>query len=121
MPPSGPEVSDLAPLAAGAAVLITGAGVTGRAVLAALAPLGVRATLCDDDSAALRPFAEGGIAVVDPARAMADIGTYALVVTSPGFPPSAPVLAAAAAADVPIWGDVELAWRLDRAEVFGPP
>ena len=43
------------------------------------------------------------------------IADYALVVTSPGFPPTTPLLAAAAAAGVPIWGDVELAWRLDRA------
>ena len=43
------------------------------------------------------------------------------MVTSPGFPPTAPVLAAAAAAGVPIWGDVELAWRLDQAGRFGPP
>jgi UDP-N-acetylmuramoylalanine--D-glutamate ligase len=30
-------------------------------------------------------------------------------------------LAAAAAAGVPIWGDVELAWRLDAAGHYGPP
>ncbi|MBA3619823.1 MAG: UDP-N-acetylmuramoyl-L-alanine--D-glutamate ligase [Acidothermales bacterium] len=35
-----------------------------------------------------------------------------LVVTSPGFPPRAPLPQAAAAAGVPVWGDVELAWRL---------
>ena len=35
-----------------------------------------------------------------------------LVVTSPGFSPSHPALAEAAAAGVPIWGDVELAWRV---------
>ncbi|WP_264000633.1 Mur ligase family protein, partial [Mycolicibacillus trivialis] len=37
------------------------------------------------------------------------------------LPPSAPVLVAAAAAGVPVWGDVELAWRLDTAGVYGPP
>ncbi len=110
-----------APLIAGAPVLVTGAGITGRAVLAVLAPLGVAATLCDDNVEALRSYADEGVAVVDPAGAVAAIGDYALVVTSPGFPPSAPVLAAAAAAGVPIWGDVELAWRLDAAGCFGPP
>ncbi|WP_066301285.1 UDP-N-acetylmuramoyl-L-alanine--D-glutamate ligase [Arthrobacter luteolus] len=35
-----------------------------------------------------------------------------LVVTSPGFSPAHPVLAEAAAAGVPVWGDVELAWRV---------
>ncbi len=43
------------------------------------------------------------------------------MVTSPGFQPTTPVLAAAAAAGVPIWGDVELAWRLDAAGHYGPP
>jgi UDP-N-acetylmuramoylalanine--D-glutamate ligase len=35
-----------------------------------------------------------------------------LVVTSPGVPPSAPALAAAYSAGIPVWGEVELAWRL---------
>ncbi|MBA3310087.1 MAG: UDP-N-acetylmuramoyl-L-alanine--D-glutamate ligase, partial [Nocardioidaceae bacterium] len=35
-----------------------------------------------------------------------------LLVTSPGWRPVAPIFAAAAARGVPVWGDVELAWRL---------
>lgn len=35
-----------------------------------------------------------------------------LVVTSPGWRPTAPLLAQAAARGVPIWGEVELAWRM---------
>ena len=35
-----------------------------------------------------------------------------LVVTSPGWWPTAPLLVAAEAAGVPVWGEVELAWRL---------
>ena len=35
-----------------------------------------------------------------------------LVVTSPGWQPTSPLFAAAAEAGVPVWGDVELAWRL---------
>jgi UDP-N-acetylmuramoylalanine--D-glutamate ligase len=114
-------MTGLPELAPDTEVLVTGAGVTGRAVLAALAPLGVRATLCDDDPAALQRHADAGVPVVDPAAAAAAISDYALVVTSPGFPPTAPVLAAAAAAGIPIWGDVELAWRLDVAGHYGPP
>ncbi|WP_438494699.1 Mur ligase family protein, partial [Streptomyces asiaticus] len=53
--------------------------------------------------------------------AMPAIAEYTLVVTSPGFPPTSAVLAAAAEAGVPIWGDVELAWRLDAAGRYGPP
>ncbi|ADB31950.1 UDP-N-acetylmuramoylalanine/D-glutamate ligase [Kribbella flavida DSM 17836] len=35
-----------------------------------------------------------------------------VVVTSPGIPPHAPLLAAAAERDVPVWSEIELAWRL---------
>ncbi|MGH3563664.1 MAG: UDP-N-acetylmuramoyl-L-alanine--D-glutamate ligase, partial [Mycobacterium sp.] len=115
------DLAGVTPLAPGAPVLVAGAGVTGRAVLAALQPLGVALTLCDDDPAVLRPHADAGVATVSPATAAPHIAEYVLVITSPGFPPSAPVLVAAAGAGVPIWGDVELAWRLDAAGHYGPP
>jgi UDP-N-acetylmuramoylalanine--D-glutamate ligase len=38
-----------------------------------------------------------------------------VVVTSPGWRPDQPVLAAAAAAGIPVWGEVELAWRMRPA------
>ncbi|AEF35741.1 UDP-N-acetylmuramoylalanine-D-glutamate ligase MurD [Mycolicibacter sinensis] len=106
-------------LSSGARVLVAGAGVTGRAVLNALAPLGLDLTLCDDDPAALR--AHTGVTTCSPAQAGSQIADYTLVVTSPGFAPTTPVLAAAAEAGVPIWGDVELAWQLDAAGRYGPP
>ena len=105
----------------GAPVLVAGGGVTGRAVLAALTRYGAAPTLCDDDAVILRKYAEGGVATVSMSTATQQISDYALVVTSPGFSPDAPVLAAASAAAVPIWGDVELAWRLDAAGHYGPP
>jgi UDP-N-acetylmuramoylalanine--D-glutamate ligase len=114
-------VAGLQPLTLGAPVLVAGARVTGRAILGALNRFGAAVTLCDDDPAMLRPYAESGVLTVEPATAVAQIAEYALVVTSPGFRPWAPVLAAAAAAGIPIWGDVELAWRLDAAGQYGPP
>jgi UDP-N-acetylmuramoylalanine--D-glutamate ligase len=114
-----PDVLD--PLAPGAPVLVAGGGVTGRAVLAALTRYGADATLCDDDPATLRKYAESAVATVSMSTATQQISDYALVVTSPGFSPTTPVLAAASAAAVPIWGDVELAWRLDAAGYYGPP
>jgi UDP-N-acetylmuramoylalanine--D-glutamate ligase len=113
-------MTDLAPLVPGARVLVTGAGITGRSVSAVLEPTGVRLTICDDDPKALQRLITPAT-VVTTADAQARITDYALVVTSPGFAPTTPVLAAAAAAGVPIWGDVELAWRLDQAAWFGPP
>ena len=57
----------LGPLRAGARVLVAGAGVTGRSVLAVLAPLDVRAELTDDNAAALRAAADRGVAVLTAA------------------------------------------------------
>ncbi|KZS74297.1 UDP-N-acetylmuramoylalanine--D-glutamate ligase [Mycobacterium kansasii] len=111
----------LGPLVPGAPVLIAGGRVTGRAVLAALTRFGATPTVCDDDPVMLQPYSDGGVATVEPSVAVSQIAEYALVVTSPGFQPTTPVLAAAAAAGVPIWGDVELAWRLDAAGRYGPP
>ncbi|WP_116376151.1 UDP-N-acetylmuramoyl-L-alanine--D-glutamate ligase [Mycobacterium sp. MFM001] len=96
----------------GTSVLVTGGGITGQSVLTALRELGATATLCDDDPA---------VATLSPSAAAERIADFALVVTSPGFKPTAPVLVAAAAAGVPIWGDVELAWRLDTSGRYGPP
>jgi UDP-N-acetylmuramoylalanine--D-glutamate ligase len=110
----------VAPLTPGTRVLVTGAGITGRSVSAALEPTGVRLTICDDDPLALQRLITPAT-VVTTDEAVDRIADYALVVTSPGFAPTTPVLAAAAAAGVPIWGDVELAWRLDQAGWFGTP
>jgi len=114
-------MSALDPLAPGAPVLVAGGGVTGKALLAALTRFGAAPTLCDDDPATLRAYAESGVATASTQTAIDRIGDYALVVTSPGFAPTTPLLVAAAAAGVPIWGDVELAWRLDAAGHYGPP
>ncbi|MGD1111172.1 MAG: UDP-N-acetylmuramoyl-L-alanine--D-glutamate ligase, partial [Mycobacterium sp.] len=116
-----PDVTGLEPLVAGAPVLVAGARVTGRAILAALSRFGAAATLCDDDPAMLRPYTEGGVPTVTMSAAVTQIAEYALVVTSPGFLSWAPVVAAAGAGGVRIWGDVVLAWRLDAGGHYGPP
>ncbi|MEL0147307.1 MAG: Mur ligase family protein, partial [Actinomycetota bacterium] len=43
-----------------------------------------------------------------------------LVVVSPGIRPSAPVLAPALAREIPVWGELELAWRLRRGPSDAP-
>ena len=43
-----------------------------------------------------------------------------VVVTSPGWSPSAPLLTQAAERGVPVWGEVELAWRLRDPEHAAP-
>ena len=96
-------MSGLEALAPGAPVLVAGGGVTGKAVLAALTRFGAAPTLCDDDPGRLRDYADAGAATASTSTAIEQISSYALVVTSPGFAPTTPLLVAAAAAGVPIW------------------
>jgi UDP-N-acetylmuramoylalanine--D-glutamate ligase len=114
---SRPLVPDV--LTPGTRLLIAGAGITGRAVLAAVRPFDVHVTVCDDNPSALTQFTEAER--MSPGDAADRITGFDLVIASPGFAPTAPLMAAAATAGVPIWGDVELAWRLDASGRFGPP
>ncbi|QDQ99300.1 UDP-N-acetylmuramoyl-L-alanine--D-glutamate ligase [Tomitella fengzijianii] len=98
---------------AGRSVLVAGAGVSGRSAARALNALGASVTLVDDGA-----VAEPG--VHSAADAAAAVSGHALVVTSPGWRPGNALAAAAESAGVPVWGDVELAWRCDRAQVYGP-
>ncbi len=43
-----------------------------------------------------------------------------ILVTSPGFRPDAPLLAQARARGIPVWGEVELAWRLRDRDHAAP-
>ena len=107
------------PLVSGARVLVTGAGITGRAIVGALSSWDLDLRVCDDNVATLESMT--GVDTITVADAIRRAAEFDLVVTSPGFAPTTPVLAAAATAGVPIWGDVELAWRLDAAGHYGPP
>ncbi|MCS3782224.1 UDP-N-acetylmuramoyl-L-alanine--D-glutamate ligase [Tsukamurella ocularis] len=105
----------------GAHVLVAGGGVTGPAVARALLRLGATVTVADG-----KPAAREKIAGEVPGIVVADLdghdpSGYDLVVVAPGFRPTAPVVVAAEAAGVEVIGDVELAWRIDRAGAFGAP
>jgi UDP-N-acetylmuramoylalanine--D-glutamate ligase len=105
----------------GLSVCVAGLGVSGPPAARALAALGATVTAVDSRADAPRrelaaELADAGITVLlgdGPAgpAAVLPAGTD-LVVTSPGWRPDAPLLAAASAAGVPVIGDVELAWRL---------
>ncbi len=103
---------------AGCRVLVAGLGVSGPPAARLLAAAGAQVTAVDarDDAGRRELAAElagAGVSVRlgEAAAARPPAGT-GLVVTSPGWRPDAPLLAAAAAAGVPVLGDVELAWRL---------
>lgn len=115
----------------GLRVLVLGAGVSGPGAVRILHALGATPVLADSRPGAIARVREalpGGVGCegVDLDRA-AELLTgpesgagAALVVTSPGWRPDSPLLVAAADAGIPVWGDVELAWRADAAELFGP-
>ena len=88
-------------------VVVTGAGISGVAAARALRDLGARVVVLDSDEQALDSLAEQGFAT-----ASALPGELALVVTSPGFRPTVPLLVEAASRGVEVIGEVELAWRL---------
>lgn len=102
-------------------VVVAGAGVSGAAAAEVLLALGSRVTVVDerDDEAgrenAARLEAQGARVRLGPAAAGAlPAGGPGLVVTSPGWRPTAPLLVAAQRSGIPVWGEVELAWRLRR-------
>ncbi|AZA11769.1 UDP-N-acetylmuramoyl-L-alanine--D-glutamate ligase [Corynebacterium gerontici] len=97
-------------------ILVAGAGVSGIGTATLLHNLGADFLLVDDSAGALERAANVPTAVLDPAL----LDHADLVVTSPGWRPDAEFLVAAQQRGIPVIGDVELAYRLDRAEVFGP-
>jgi UDP-N-acetylmuramoylalanine--D-glutamate ligase len=119
-PGGGPEGQGGGKSTTGRAVCVAGLGVSGRAAARALAERGARVTVVD---------ARDGEAEREHAARLAEHGTITvrlgdgetlpagtdLVVTSPGWRPGVPLLAAAAAAGVEVIGEVELAWRLRSA------
>ncbi|MFF0184157.1 UDP-N-acetylmuramoyl-L-alanine--D-glutamate ligase [Streptomyces sp. NPDC005244] len=97
-------------------VTVAGLGVSGIPAARVLHGLGAVVTVVNDgdDDRARAQAAELealGVTVRLGDGATLPEGTD-LVVTAPGWQPGKPLFAAAAAAGVPVWGDVELAWRL---------
>ncbi|MFJ8646642.1 UDP-N-acetylmuramoyl-L-alanine--D-glutamate ligase [Streptomyces sp. NPDC093546] len=97
-------------------VTVAGMGVSGIPAARVLHGLGARVTVVNDgdDERSRTQAAEleaEGITVRLGDGATLPEGTE-LVVTTPGWAPGKPLFAAAAEAGVPVWGDVELAWRL---------
>ncbi len=101
---------------AAAHVVVAGLGVSGFAAADGLLELGAKVTVLDestahDDKAELLRVLGATVVTGPGSTASLPEGTD-LVVTSPGWRPDAPLLVAAAKAGVPVWGEVELAWRM---------
>ncbi len=97
-------------------VVVAGIGIAGFAAADALLGLGARVTAVD---------AADGTAQKDRAAALDLLGAVVrlgdgdtlpegvdVLVVSPGLSPLSPIIAAAQSAGVPVWGELELAWRL---------
>ncbi|TQL23015.1 MULTISPECIES: UDP-N-acetylmuramoyl-L-alanine--D-glutamate ligase [Streptomyces] len=97
-------------------VTVAGLGVSGVPAARALHGLGAEVTVVNDgdDARAREQAAElealGVTVRLGDGETLPD-GTE-LIVTAPGWRPDKPLFAAADRAGVPVWGDVELAWRL---------
>ncbi|QBR90849.1 UDP-N-acetylmuramoyl-L-alanine--D-glutamate ligase [Nocardioides euryhalodurans] len=105
---------------------VAGFGVTGFAAADNLTHLGARVTALDDTTTAAK--AEQGqllevlgadVRLGEGSTATLPEGTDLLVV-SPGWRPDHPLLRQAEARGVPVWGEVELAWRLRDPEHPAP-
>jgi UDP-N-acetylmuramoylalanine--D-glutamate ligase len=102
----------------GVRAVVAGFGVSGFAAADNLNHLGAQVIALDESDAGDRPEKAELLEVLG-ADVRLGPGTTAtlpddvdLVVTSPGWRPTAPLLAQARERGIPIWGEVELAWRL---------
>ncbi|GAA1433986.1 UDP-N-acetylmuramoyl-L-alanine--D-glutamate ligase [Microlunatus lacustris] len=100
-------------------VVVAGIGVSGFAAADGLLQFGARVTVLDDlenevnaDKGALLEVL-GGTVRLGPGSTAVLPEDADLVITT-GWAPGNPLLVAAAARAVPIWSEVELAWRLSR-------
>lgn len=90
-------------------VLVLGLGMTGKGAVAALNAVGASVSSVDarDHEATFADL---------PPESITD---YNLVIASPGWQPEHPLLQAATKAQIPIWSELELAWKLQVDRVSG--
>jgi UDP-N-acetylmuramoylalanine--D-glutamate ligase len=101
-----------------AKVVVAGLGTSGFAAADGLLDLGAQVLVLDDsasdanaEKAKVLEILGVEVRLGPGATAQLPADTD-LVVTSPGWRPSAPLLRQAGLAGIPIWGEVELAWRM---------
>jgi UDP-N-acetylmuramoylalanine--D-glutamate ligase len=110
----------------GVHAVVAGFGVSGFAAADNLNHLGARVTALDEsaagDKAEKAELLEilGATVRLGPGATATLPDEVDLVVTSPGWRPSSPLLVQARERGIPIWGEVELAWRLRDPEHPAP-
>jgi UDP-N-acetylmuramoylalanine--D-glutamate ligase len=97
-------------------VVVVGVGVAGFAAADHLLQLGARVTVIDAADGEKQRERADVLEVVGATVILGDGETLAadvdVLVVSPGLAPTAPVIVAAQQRGVPVWGELELAWRL---------
>ncbi len=112
-------------------VLVAGLGISGFAAADALWERGAVVTVVDASSPGASKAVDERAQILavlgvdvrlgpEHTQGMPSSPAQDLVVTSPGWRPTHPVLAAAAAHGIPVWGEVELAWRMRTREGAAP-
>ena len=96
--------------------VVAGIGVAGFACADQLVHLGARVTVVDAADGERQRERADVLGVVGATVRLGDGDTLPqeadVLVVSPGLPPSAPIILAARTQGVPVWGELELAWRL---------
>jgi UDP-N-acetylmuramoylalanine--D-glutamate ligase len=113
----------------GVRAVVAGFGVSGFAVAdtlthlgASVVALGEKQTDAMADRAQLLGILGADIRLGpgSTAKLPADLDRVDVLVTSPGFRPDAPLLTQARGRGIPVWGEVELAWRLRDPDRLAP-
>ncbi|MGW0814724.1 UDP-N-acetylmuramoyl-L-alanine--D-glutamate ligase [Streptomyces viridiviolaceus] len=97
-------------------VTVAGLGVSGVPAAKVLHGLGAHVTVVNDGADERARAQAADLEALGITVRLGDGDTLPegteLIVTAPGWKPDKPLFAAAGQAGVPVWGDVELAWRL---------
>lgn len=127
----GPGLSrDLAHLTSSSAdwsglrATVAGIGIAGFAAADALLDLGAQVTVLDAgdgdkqrERATILEILGAEVRLGDDSSCADDTDVY---VVSPGIPPHAPIIRSAVERGIPLWGELELAWRMRPAEGAAP-
>ncbi len=104
-------------------VTVAGIGIAGFAAADALAQLGGRVTVVDKSEGEKQREKAEVLEVIGVEVLLGHDGTLPetdLLVVSPGLRPSDSLIVQAQARNIPVWGELELAWRLRAAEGAAP-
>ncbi len=99
--PDAPVQPDGGAHLAGTRVLVLGVGVAGLSAVAALSHIGAGAVTVDANGAADHPSVDG-----------LDLSAFDVVMASAAFSPSSEAIVACLAAGLPVWSEMEFAWRV---------